>query len=258
MTPDRHAPIKLDQFEAFIFDTDGVVTDTASVHACAWKQMFDEFLRGLEHKEGGTIQLFSIDEDYIRYVDGRPRYDGALGFLDSRKISLPYGTPEDSPDQETVCGLANLKTEYFLELLKQQGSSAYEGSVEFVQSLKDNGIQTAVISASRNCTQVLESAGVHEIFDVKVDGVDSDQLGLLGKPDPGIFLEAARRLGVTPDRAVIVEDSLAGVEAGRRGAFGLVIGVDRSGHAEELKQRGADLVVRDLAELRLVSREKKL
>jgi trehalose 6-phosphate phosphatase len=242
--------IQLSNFDAFIFDMDGVVTDTARVHAAAWKQMFDEFLKKRSEDGNVEFQPFDATDDYFRYVDGKPRYDGVRSFLESRGISLSDGDPGDSPDQKTICGLGNRKNTIFLESLEEQGADAYQTTIEFIRLLEAGGIKTAVISASRNCAQVLEAAGVRHLFDVKVDGLDSDNLGLHGKPAPDIFLEAARRIGVEPARAVVVEDALAGVEAGRRGAFGLVIGVDRSGsNRDEMEKLGADFVVNDLSEL---------
>src|SRR5215211_3355831 len=230
--PGRPA-LSLDRLEAVVFDTDGVLTDTASVHAAAWKRLFDEYLR-------------------LRATrDGRPRYDGVAGFLASRGIELPWGDPDDPPDRETVCGLGNAKDGYFVAHLREHGAEPFPTSVAFVRGLRERGLRTAVVSASRNMVAVLESAGLRELFDAEVDGVEAARLGLPGKPDPALFLEAARRLGVTPDRAAVVEDALAGVEAGRRGRFAAVVGVDRGGQAAALAERGADVVVADLGELAL-------
>jgi alpha,alpha-trehalase len=244
--------IRMDRLEAVIFDLDGVITDTASVHAAAWKRMFDRFLADRADREGEDQQPFSTD-DYYLYVDGKPRYEGVDSFLASRGISVPRGEPGDPPAAETVCGLGNRKDELFLSQLREGGVASFPSSIALLRRLRASGFRTAIISASRNCADVLEAAGVAELFDAKVDGVDADELGLNGKPDPAIFLEAARRLGVEPARAAVVEDALAGVEAGRRGRFGLVIGVDRGGHAEELHERGADILVGDLAEVRVLA-----
>ena len=187
-------------------------------------------------------------------MDGKPRYDGVESFLASRGISLPRGEPGDPPSAETVCGLGNRKDELFGEVLRQDGVAAFPSSVELLGQLRDGGFGTAIISASRNCAQVLRAAGASELFDAKVDGVDADRLGLKGKPDPAVFLEAASRLGVEPARAAVVEDALAGVEAGRSGGFGLVVGVDRAGQAQALLEHGADVVVGDLEEVRVVAR----
>ena len=235
--------------DAVIFDTDGVITDTASVHAAAWKRLFDDHLRERAGRSGGSFEPFDADRDYRRYVDGKPRYDGVRAFLDSRGIDIPWGDPADPPDRETVCGLGNLKNGYFLDHLQEFGADPYPSTVGFVRELRARGVKTGVISASRNMRQVLEAAGVADLFDVMVDGVVAEELGLPGKPDPAVFLQAARLLGVEPSRAAVVEDALAGVEAGKRGRFGLVIGVDRTGHADELAAAGADVVVGDLGEL---------
>jgi len=244
------ASLPLERIDAVIFDMDGVVTDTASTHAAAWKRLFDEYLDERSRRTGEPVSPFTPD-DYRRYVDGKPRYDGVRDFLVSRGIALPEGDPSDPPDSETVCGLGNRKDAYFLTQLREQGARAYTGTVALVGRLAAQGVRTAIISASRNLTEVLDAAGVGDLFQVEVDGLDAERLGLAGKPDPAVFLEAASRLGVEPARAAIVEDALAGVEAGRRGGFALVVGVDRTGHAEALRAAGADAVVPDLAALEL-------
>ena len=228
---------------------DGVVTDTASTHAVAWKRLFDAFLEERARQTGEAFVPFG-DADYRRYVDGKPRYDGVRDFLASRGIALPEGEAGDPPDRVTVRALGNRKDTYFLAHVREHGVTAYPGTVEIVSALGWAGLRVAVISASRNLIQVLDGAGVADLFDARVDGVESERLGLRGKPDPAIFLEAARRLGVEPDRSAVVEDALAGVEAGQRGGFALVVGVDRTGHPGELRAHGADLVVADPAELR--------
>ena len=247
--PDRPV-IPLDRVEAVVFDTDGVLTDTASVHAAAWKRLFDEYLRQRAERLGEPFRAFE-ELDYLRYVDGKPRYDGVAGFLASRGIALPWGDPSDPPSHETVCGLGNSKNRYFLAHLGEHGVQAFPSSVAFVRRLGANGVRTAVVSASRNMRAVLDAAGIRDLFDVEVDGVDAARLGLAGKPDPALFLEAARRLQVAPARAAVVEDALAGVEAGHRGGFAVVVGVDRAGQAAELAARGADVVVDDLDRLGL-------
>jgi alpha,alpha-trehalase len=236
------------RYHAVIFDLDGVVTDTASVHAAAWQRLFDEYLARREPHAGEDHSPFT-DADYRRYVDGRPRYDGVAGFLGSRGISLPRGHPSDSEDGETVCGLGNRKNRYFRERLDSGGVTVFESTVALVSRLQDAGLGTAVFSASRNCQPVLEAAGLGDLFPVRVDGVVAERLGLPGKPDPAVLLEAVRRLGGDPARSVVVEDAEAGVEAGRRGGFGLVIGVDRSGHAEQLRGHGAEVVVGDVSDV---------
>lgn len=242
------APKSIEEFDAVIFDMDGVVTDTATVHAAAWKRVFDQYLEERSRRSAESWQPFA-DADYRRYVDGKPRYDGVSSFLESRGIVLPYGDPSDSPERETVCGLGNRKDEVFLEQLKRAGARAFPGTVAFVRDLSVAQIPTAIISSSRNMAQVLAAAGVADLFRARVDGNDAVRLGLPGKPDPAIFLEAARRLEADAARSAVVEDAIAGVEAGRRGGFALVIGVDRTGHHDALIEAGADVVVSDLGEL---------
>ncbi len=231
-------------YDAVIFDLDGVVTKTARVHAAAWKRLFDEYL---EKREGEPFQPFDADSDYRQYVDGKPRYEGVKSFLASRNIHLPYGSPDDAPETETVCGLGNRKDVFLHQLLKKDGVEVYSPAIDLLHRLRSTGLQTAVVSSSKNCVAVLEAAGIQDLFDVKTDGVDARQLGLQGKPSPDIFLVAADRLGIKPDRAVVVEDAMSGVEAGKEGHFALVIGVDRTGHADDLKAKGADVVVSDLS-----------
>jgi alpha,alpha-trehalase len=240
----------LDRLEAVVFDTDGVLTDTASVHAAAWTRLFDEYLRLRATRDGEPFRPFE-EADYLRHVDGRPRYEGVAGFLASRGIMLPWGDPSDPPGRETVCGLGNAKDRLFVAHLRADGAQAFPASVALVRRLRAGGLRTAAVSASRNMVAVLESGGLRGLFDVEVDGVEAERLGLAGKPDPALFLEAARRLGVAPGRAAVVEDALAGVEAGRRGRFAVVVGVDRVGQAAALVERGADVVVADLGELAL-------
>jgi trehalose-phosphatase len=242
------AVIRTDEIDAVVFDMDGVVTDTASAHAQAWARMFDRFLRRRAEATGGSFAPFT-DDDYRRHVDGKPRYDGVRAFLVSRGITLPEGDASDAPDEETVCGLGNRKDLDFLDHLRREGVVAFPTTISLLERLRRAGVRTAVISASKNLDEVLAAGGVEDLFEVHVGGVETERLGLPGKPDPAVFLEAARRLGVHPRRAAVVEDALAGVEAGRRGGFGLVVGVDRTGHRAELQAAGADLVVEDLAEV---------
>ncbi len=239
------------RLDAAIFDMDGVITRTARLHAAAWKEMFDRYLKRRAEEEGGDFEPFDPGAEYRKYVDGKPRYDGVRSFLESRGISLPEGDPDDPPDRETVCGLGNRKNEIFHRLLDERGVETYDSSLDFVRKLKSRGLRVAVISASKNAEEVLRTAGVLGLFDTKVDGVDARNSKLAGKPDPAIFVEAAKRLGVAPERSAVVEDAQAGVEAGRRGGFGFVIGLDRDGQAAALKDEGADLVVGDLSEVRL-------
>lgn len=238
-------------FDAVIFDMDGVITDTARVHAAAWKELFDEFLHRRSELGGEPFRPFKIDTDYRLYVDGIPRLDGVRSFLASRSIAIPDGAPTDPPGFETVWALGNKKTGYFLEALAQNGAEVFSTSVEFIRALSERGQKIAIISSSRNCKAIIDSVGIGDLFNVKVDGIDLEHLNLHGKPAPDIFLEAAFRLGVQPNRAIVVEDAVLGVQAGRNGNFGLVVGVDRTGHPDDLKKAGADIVVADLAELTL-------
>jgi alpha,alpha-trehalase len=234
--------------DAVVFDMDGVITDTARTHSAAWKHTFDAYLEAWA-TEHGTRQAPFTESDYLTYVDGKHRDDGVQSFLESRGIDLPRGSATDSPERATVWGLANRKNEAFQRVIAEQGVRAFPSSVSFVRRLQRCGIGTAIISASRNCRLLLEAAGIGELFPVRVDGIEAERLGLPGKPAPDVFLEAARRLGATPQRAAVVEDAIAGVEAGRAGGFALVIGVDRLGRAADLRVHGADIVVQDLGEL---------
>ncbi len=241
--------ITRDRFDAVLFDLDGVLTATARLHAAAWKRMFDEYLAARAAGRGERFEPFEIATDYKLHVDGKLRYDGVRSFLLSRGIDLPWGDPDDSPERETVCGLGNRKNELISELLETEGVDVYEESVAWVRQLRGRGLAIAVVSASKNCGRVLDAAGIADLFEIRVDGIVAAQLGLPGKPAPDTFLEGARRLGVDPRRAVIVEDAVSGVQAGRAGGFGLVIGVDRHGDPAALGAGGADVVVADLGEL---------
>lgn len=229
--------------KALIFDLDGVVTQTARVHAQAWKRMFDAYLQKRGEAEGKHYEPLDIETDYREYIDGIPRYDGVRNFLDSRGIRLPEGTPEDEAGHETVAGLGNLKNMYFQELVKQEGVDVYEDTIAWLKQQKQKGLRTAIISASKNCVDVLHSAGIAHLFEEHVDGLQSGQLGLKGKPAPDIFLEAARRLGIAPQEIAIFEDARKGVQAGKAGGFGLVVGIDRTHDEAALKAGGADLVI---------------
>jgi len=233
---------------AVIFDLDGVVTDTAGVHAAAWKELFDGYLRARSDRTGEPFVPFDHDRDYSRYVDGMPRFEGVRSFLASRGIELREGDPEEGDSVETVTGLGLRKNRYFLARLAE-GVRCFPSSVDFIERLKAAGLPRAIVSSSRNCVPVLEAAGLVDMFDTKVDGLDAEAAGLKGKPDPDVFLMASGKLGVEPGQAVVIEDALAGVEAGRRGGFGLVVGVDRHGNAAALRENGADVVVSDLAAL---------
>jgi HAD superfamily hydrolase (TIGR01509 family) len=230
-----------------------VLTRTASVHAAAWKRLFDEFLKQRSEQTGEPFVPFDIDADYRRYVDGKPRYDGVASFLQVRGIDLPSGSPEDGPDVQSIHGLGNRKDRYFLESVKQHGVEVYEPAIELVRTLRAQEIKTAVVSSSRNCAAVLEAAGIAQLFDTRVDGIDIARQHLKGKPAPDAFLEAARRLEVEPPRAVVVEDAIAGAAAGRAGGFGCVIGVDNGGQSKALREAGADLVVTSLAQVQIAT-----
>jgi len=233
-------------FDAVIFDLDGVVTDTASVHAIAWKALFDDYLRGRAEDRGETFRPFSAEVDYDGYVDGKPRYEGVRSFLASRGIDLPFGSPGDGPDQETVCGLGNRKDATFAEALARDGVRVFPSSLRLIQELAEVGIPRAIASSSKNCAQVLRLCGIEDLFQVRIDGAVAADLGLAGKPAPDYFLKCAELLGVSPVRTAVIEDAISGVQAGRAGGFGLVIGIDRRGDGAELRRHGADIVVSDL------------
>ena len=230
-------------FDAAIFDLDGVVTFTASTHAASWKRMFDGFLQTRSKRAGEPFVPFDPESDYLTYVDGRPRIEGVKSFLASRGIELPEGTSAESPNDETAWGLGNRKNEAFREVLQTEGVEVDEATVSFIRELLERGIRVAVASSSKNCLPILERAGLTELFEARVDGVVSEEIGLKGKPDPDIFLEAADRLGVAASNSIVVEDAISGVQAGRAGRFGLVIGIDRVGAAVALREHGADLVL---------------
>ncbi len=236
-------------FDAVVFDLDGVITGTASVHSAAWKQMFDEYLqrRGAEH--GEPFREFTHVDDYLPFVDGKPRYKGVASFLESRGIDIPFGDPDDTPDMETACGLGNRKNELFNGIIASGGAEVFDTSVELIRDLRDRGIRIGVASSSKNCKTILESTGLLPLFETRVDGVVSAELGLHGKPEPDIFTVASDNLGVNYDRTVVVEDAVSGVQAGAAGNFGLVLGVAREGNARELRANGADIVVNDLGEI---------
>jgi beta-phosphoglucomutase family hydrolase len=234
---------------ACLFDLDGVLTQTAKVHAAAWKQVFDEFLRRRAHEAGQEFIPFDAVRDYDEFVDGKPRYDGVRSFLASRGIELPQGSPGDPPDANTVDGLGNRKNELVLKLIRERGVEPFEGSVRYVRAARDGGLRRAVVSSSTNCRDVLAAAGIDDLFEAVIDGVLAEREHLRGKPAPDTFLAGARAVGVEPRGAAVFEDALAGVEAGRAGGFGIVVGVDRIGQAEALRAHGADIVVGDLSEL---------
>jgi beta-phosphoglucomutase family hydrolase len=238
-----------DGVTACLFDLDGVLTQTAKVHAAAWKQTFDAYLRQRAETTGEPFREFDPVSDYDEYVDGLPRFDGVRSFLRSRGIELAEGSPDDAPDRETICAIGNRKNEIVLKMIKQNGVEAYEGSVRFVKAARDAGLRRAVVSSSANCKDVLIAAGIEDLFEARIDGRTIDERHLKGKPAPDTFLAGAKALGVEPAQAAVFEDALAGVQAGRDGHFGYVVGVDRVGQAEALRHHGASVVVKDLAEL---------
>lgn len=236
-------------FDSIIFDLDGVVTKTASIHAKAWKTVFDEYLRMREKRDGEPFREFTHDEGYLPYVDGKPRYQGVKSFLESRGINIPFGDPSDSADKETVCGIGNKKNSLFRDFLKRDGAEVFSTTIDFIKKLKKAGVKIGVASSSKSCKDILESVRLENIFETRVDGVVSVELGLKGKPEGDIFVVAARNMGKEPADSVIVEDATSGVEAGRNGGFGLVLGVARKNNESELLEKGADVVVRDLSEI---------
>lgn len=238
-----------DRYRAAVFDLDGVVTRTAKVHAAAWKAMFDEFLQARGQPP------FDAEDEYRRHVDGKPRYEGVADLLEARGIDLPRGSPDDPPGTATVCGLGNRKNRLFLEKLEQQGVEVFDSSLALIRDLRAQGIAVAVVSSSRNCAAVLEAAGLSDLFAARVDGVEAERLGLAGKPAPDLFLEAVRRLGYRAEESLVLEDALAGVEAGARGGFGCVVGIDRDARREAFLEHGADAVVADASAIRLTGGE---
>jgi beta-phosphoglucomutase family hydrolase len=238
-----------DGVSACLFDMDGVVTQTATVHAAAWKQMFDEFLRERARATGTEFVPFDPHHEYDAYVDGKPRLDGTRSFLESRGIELPEGTPDDPPGTPTLYGLSNRKNDLVLAKIAAGGVQVYQGSIAYIKAVRAHGIRTAIVSASANTVKVLQSAGLADLFDTRIDGIIAKERGLHGKPAPDTFLAAAQALDVPAAHAVVFEDAQAGVAAGHAGHFALVVGVDRVGQAAELKAHGADIVVKDLAEL---------
>lgn len=240
--------IKIYGIDAAILDMDGVITNTARVHEKAWKQMLDAFLKARSTK----FKPFS-HEDYLKYVDGKPRYEGVTSFLTSRKIDIPYGDPTDKPDQHTACGLGNKKNDLFLDIIEKEGVEVFKDSIEQLQVWREHGLKTGVISSSKNCKQILKKAGILDLFDVRIDGEVSAEKNIKGKPKPDIFIETAKELDVHTSKTVILEDAIAGVKAGKKGEFGMVLGVTRNGTRKGLLENGADLVVQSMKEVQLYS-----
>jgi beta-phosphoglucomutase family hydrolase len=247
--PETERAIIRERYDAVLLDLDGVITDTASVHAACWKQMFDEYLLKRATLKGEAFRSFEIATDYRLYVDGKPRFDGVRDFLISRGIQLPEGNMNDPPEAETVGGLGNRKNDLVNKIIEEKGVEPYEGSVKLIHRLRRQGFKIAVVTSSQNCTAVLKAAKLEDFFDVQVDGNMIHAQHLAGKPAPDTFLAAAKLLGVEPTRSIVIEDAISGVEAGSAGNFGLVIGVARKGNAEELQRHGAHMVVNDLGEL---------
>jgi beta-phosphoglucomutase family hydrolase len=241
--------VNREQYDAVLFDLDGVITNTANLHATCWKQMFDEYLQKRARQRGEAFCPFDLSADYRLYVDGKPRFDGVRDFLRSRRIQLSEGNPDDPAEVETVHGLGNRKNDLVNHAIAEVGVEPYAGTVQFIHQLRRDGFKIAVVTSSQNCDAVLRAAKLDDLFEVRVDGNLIQAQGLAGKPAPDTFLMAAKLLGVEPIRTVVLEDAISGVEAGSNGSFGLVIGVARKGNAEELKRHGAQLVVEDLGEL---------
>jgi len=236
-------------FDAVIFDVDGVITKTAVVHAAAWKTMFDEYLRLREERNGESFKEFTYEEDYLTYVDGKPRYKGVQSFLESREIHIDFGDPGDQPDAETVCGLGNRKNAAFTKVLKEEGVEVYQTTVDLIRDLKAKGIHIGAASSSKNCQYILRTAGIEDLFETRIDGIVSAELGLKGKPEGDIFVTAAENVGAQPNKSIVVEDAVSGVQAGANGGFGLVIGIARENNEEDLKSNGADVVITDFADI---------
>jgi beta-phosphoglucomutase family hydrolase len=247
--PNSKRVIRRKEYDAVLFDLDGVITNTAAMHATCWKKMFDKYLQKRSTQRGESFRPFDLAADYRLYVDGKPRFDGVRDFLTSRGIQLPEGTPDDSSDAETVRGLGKRKNALVSEIIEGEGVEPYAGSVQLIHQLRRNGFKIAVVTSSENCTAVLKSTKLDAVFDARIDGDIIETQHLAGKPAPDTFLMATKLLGVEPRRTVVIEDAISGIQAGISGNFGLVIGVARKGNAEELRHHGAHLVVNDLSEL---------
>lgn len=239
---------RLGDLSALLFDLDGVITRTATIHAAAWRQLLDDFLTRWGEEHDRRFEPFALPEDYLTYIDGRRRYDGVDTFLRSRGVELPWGEPGDGAEAATVCGVGNAKNRYFSELLAERGVEVYDDAVALIRAARRRGRRLAVVSASENCRAILQRVDLLQEFDTLVSGTEAAELGLAGKPAPDTFLEAARRLGVAPAQAAVLEDAISGVQAGRAGGFGLVIGVDR-GTGSDLRAGGAHMVCDDLSKL---------
>ena len=239
--------------DALIFDLDGVLTQTRKTHKKAWKEMFNHFFE--KQKDSYGKQSSMTENDYQQYIDGKPRYQGVESFLNSREIELPWGDTDDPPGMETICALGNMKNKLFNEVLEREGAEVYEDAVEKLKNWRQQGMKTAVVSSSKNCKKIIEVAGIDDMFDTRVDGLVSEEIGLKGKPDPDIFTEAARRLNARPENSVVFEDAISGVQAGQNGYFGLVVGVNRFNNKEALLENGADITIDNFNELDLTDEE---
>ena len=243
---ERAGVIDWGEFDAVLFDLDGVLTATAQVHAGCWKRVFDEYLLKAGVSDAHASRPFELPQDYRQYVDGKPRYDGVRSFLSSRGVWLPDGTPVDLPIAETICGLGNRKSLLFTEAIQVEGVEIYPDAVVLARYLRKRDIKLGVVSSSRHCESILSAAGLQDYFSIRVDGVVAEKVGLTGKPSPETFVYAARKLGVDPASSAVVEDALVGVRAAKQGGFGLVVGIDRTEGQIDLAKSGADLVVTDL------------
>ncbi len=246
---DDRGPINLADYKAILSDLDGVITKTARLHAAAWKRLLDDYLAQLSAERGTPFRPFNLQDDYRLHLDGKPRQEGVRDFLTSRGLTLPLGSPSDTAELDTLYGLGNRKDAHFKAALREVGVDVYPGTIEFLRLAERTGLKMAVVSSSHHCREILDAVGLSALFEVQIDGHEIDRLRLPGKPAPDSFLEAARRLGVEPRCAIVIEDALAGVRAGHAGHFGLVIGVDRRNQADALREQGADIVVGDLDEL---------
>ena len=240
----------IDNLDALIFDLDGVITKTAVIHMKAWEQMFESYLKKYQEQTKNDIKPYDKEKDYYKYIDGKPRYDGVQSLLESRGIDIPYGDPDDDSDKETICGLGNSKNRIFLDLLKKDGVHVFEDTIDKIKQWREKELKTAVISSSKNCKAVLETAKIDHLFDTRVDGLVSEKLNIPGKPAPDIFLYAAKQLQADPSRSAIFEDAIAGVQAGSNGNFKFVVGVARHGTGENLQNNGANLVIHNFNELK--------
>jgi alpha,alpha-trehalase len=243
--------IRTSEFDAIVFDLDGVITDTASVHASAWKKLFDKFLMQYSQEKGVEFVPFDNESDYLDHVDGKPRYKGVEDFLISRGISLNYGDPDDPPEKNTICGLGNKKNLAFNQILQEEGVKVFDSTVTLIKKAISIGMKIGIISSSKNCEMVLKKAGLYDLFEARVDGVIAAKRGLRGKPYPDVFWSASEELGVAQERTVVVEDAISGVTAGSKGGFGLVIGIDRTGIGDKLLAHGADVVINDMEEVEI-------